>query len=136
MPHNGSFSIFLPEPSSGYCISRMDENFTASHRHQQKTEPMNKHLRRFRLDSGFRSLLKSYCHGDTATVVNSSKFIDYDKNGERKIGSRTAVRSYPTYTENSFGKSMSEYLRTDSVPILNFKQSFSTLRRFKRPNLG
>lgn len=56
--------------------------------------------------------------------------------GHEKSGSRSTIRSYPTYTEKSLGKSTLEYLRTDSVPAMNFKQSFSTLRRFKRRNLG
>ncbi|VDN91257.1 Uncharacterized protein BM_BM7974 [Brugia malayi] len=94
---------------------------------------MGKHLRRFRLDGRFRSFWK-YCQADAA--VTSSQSYAYAKNSQRKMASRTAVRSYPTYTENSLGKSVLEYLRTDSVPVLNFKQSFSTLRRFKRRNLG
>uniref|UniRef100_A0A8R1TPL4 Uncharacterized protein n=1 Tax=Onchocerca volvulus TaxID=6282 RepID=A0A8R1TPL4_ONCVO len=97
-------------------------------------EVIGKHLRRFRLDDGFRSFSK-HCQADT-TIMPTSQYFAYAKNDQRKLGTRIAVRSYPTYTENSIGKSMLEYLRTDSVPILNFKQSFSTLRRFKRRNFG
>ncbi|KAL3990746.1 hypothetical protein ACH3XW_33025 [Acanthocheilonema viteae] len=131
MLHNGSLSIFSPELPD-CCTSRINEKSIICHR-GPKTEHMNKHLRRFRLDNGFRSLWK-YCQTDG--TVTSSQSLAYAKNDQRKIGSRTAIRSYPTYTENSLGKSMLEYLRTDSVPVLNFKQSFSTLRRFKRRNLG
>uniref|UniRef100_A0A0R3RLW1 Uncharacterized protein n=1 Tax=Elaeophora elaphi TaxID=1147741 RepID=A0A0R3RLW1_9BILA len=134
MPHNGPLPIFSPE-LPGYCVSRVDEKSSICHHgdHEQKPEYVGKHLRRFRLDGGLRTFWK-YCQAD-ATLTSSQSFV-YAKNGQRKMGSRIAVRSYPTYTENSIGKSMLEYLRTDSVPVLNFKQSFSTLRRFKRRNLG
>ncbi|KAM3727825.1 Transcription initiation factor TFIID subunit [Dirofilaria immitis] len=133
MPHNTSLSIFAPE-LSGYYISRIDEKSMISHCNDQSTEHIGKQLRRFRLDDGFQSFWR-HCQAEDTIMPRSSQYFAYAKNGQRKMGSRTTIRSYPTYTENSFGKSMLEYLRTDSFPVLNFKQSFSTLRRFKRRNL-
>uniref|UniRef100_A0A915Q4E3 Uncharacterized protein n=1 Tax=Setaria digitata TaxID=48799 RepID=A0A915Q4E3_9BILA len=118
---------------SRYEAGKSDEK-SVCYGKEQATEHLGKHLRRIRLDGGFRSFWK-YWQAD-ATVTPSQCFT-CSKNGQRKMNdSRTAIRSYPTYTESSLRKSMLECLRTDSFPVLNFKQSFSTLRGFKRQNLG
>ncbi|EFO14800.1 hypothetical protein LOAG_13715 [Loa loa] len=128
MPHNSLSPIFLSDLPD-YCIGRIDEKCPICFRCEKKAEHMSKHLRRFRLDGGFRPFWKYY---QADATVTPSQSLTCSKNGRRKMDSRSTVRSYPTYTENSMGKSMLEYLRTDSVPTLNLKQSFSTLRRFKR----